>query len=67
MQIKIIKDFGNSLKMICSLKNNRYYVYYYKENPNQNFVVNEEGRNITRTKEGMQALINCMNYIFYNT
>ena len=66
MIIQIIQQGNQSLKVVYKNKNKKYYVYLYKGNCGQDFVANEEGMNITNTKEGIHILINCRNYIFHN-
>lgn len=71
MKLGIMKivdmGFSGTARKICyKLNNKNYYFYCYKGNPNQNFVADEEGNNITNSKLGMEIKLSGMNYIFYN-
>ena len=66
MTINDLGCIGTARKLHYKLGNSNYYFYYYKGNSAQNFVVDEDGNNITNKKIGQQILSSGMNYIFYH-
>lgn len=64
MKIKDCGISGQARKINYQLGNKNYYFYSYFGNPNQDFVADEEGNNITNTNLGMEIKRSGMNYIF---
>lgn len=64
MRITDCGFFGSARKIHYKMGNDNYYFYSYKGNPLQNFVVDAEGNDITKSELGSQIMISGMNFIF---
>lgn len=64
MKITDCGFFGTARKIHYKMGNDNYYFYSYKGNSLQNFVVDAEGNDITRSELGSQIMLSGMNFIF---
>ena len=64
MKITDCGMFGSARKIHYKLGNDDYYFYSYKGNALQNFVVDAEGNNITKTELGSKIMLSGMNFVF---
>ncbi len=64
MKITDCGVFGTARKIHYKIGNDNYYFYFYKGNSLQNFVVDAEGNDITKSKIGSQIMLSGMNFIF---
>lgn len=55
--------FGQARKIKFKIGNKNYYFYSYFGNPNQDFVADEKGNDITNTKLGIEIKLSGANYI----